>query len=70
MADAQTLREIAAKAIEGPFIDVPPGCKYSLADLRDVRWGRLSEQEKRHRLLQADAVIRALATSQEHSRDK
>lgn len=52
------LRERIARAINGPWSPVPEGSKFSLEQLREARWGWLSEQERGARLCEADAVIR------------
>jgi hypothetical protein len=46
-----------AMAMNGPHSELPPGMRYSLKDLRHVRWRQLSTNEQRQLLWQAKAAI-------------
>ena len=52
--------EAAARAIVGPWLPVPYGCRFTLDQMRDVRWRRTSPQEQDMARAQALAVLHAL----------
>lgn len=54
------LIERVAKAIEGPHLPVPDSSRYTLDELRDVRWRALSRQDQSIRLNEARAAIAAM----------
>ena len=47
-----------AMAINGPHSAVNKNSRYSLTDLRVVRWRQLTDQEQRYLMRQACAVLR------------
>jgi hypothetical protein len=53
-------RDTLAKAVLGPYKPVPPGAKYTLADLREVRWSDAESCERARALTITDAIIREL----------
>ncbi len=57
-----------ARAIEGPHRPVPEGSRFTLEELRDVRWNRLTEQERGARLNEAQAVLDMLGDQVFHFR--
>lgn len=59
------LVEKVAKAIEGPHKAVPADSKYSLEELRDIKWSHLSGQERSVRLNEAKSAIDAMNSSQQ-----
>lgn len=46
-----------AKAINGPCFVVPETSRYTLDELREVKWGFLSYHEQQELLLQAEAAL-------------
>lgn len=58
MADEELIEEIA-KAIEGPYLAKHIGWD-KLLELRDVKWDRLSAQEKGVKLSEARSVATTL----------
>jgi hypothetical protein len=61
MTEQDVLR--VAMAIEGPHLPVPPTCRYTLQELREVRWEYLSPSEQKLRLQEAKAAIEAMCVS-------
>lgn len=57
-------REQIARCIIGPRLPVPATSRFSLSDLRDVRWEAASPEDRADALSAADAII-ALATREE-----
>lgn len=53
-----------AMAINGPWLPVPKDSKFSLEQLRSVRWNQLSKQEQGSRLMEAKAVLRLFGYSE------
>lgn len=46
-----------AKAINGPYFVVPETSRYTLDELREVKWSFLSHHEQQELLLQAETAI-------------
>jgi hypothetical protein len=60
MTDDPELLAIA-KAINGPWRDVPAECKFTLQQLRDAKWEQLSISDQNCRLQEAKAVMAVVA---------
>jgi hypothetical protein len=68
MADTRSpeLTEVElAKILNGPFYKLPPDSKYTLEELREVRWGMTGEQLRGLLRQQARAAIEALSSKNE-----
>ncbi len=68
MPETMSPREKVAKCIIGPRNPVPDSSKFTLYQLRQVKWNAASESEKSDALWAADAILTALASgSGDHS---
>lgn len=58
-----------AQALEGPFNHPPLGSKYSLQELRQVKWNKLRHAEKLFRMNEAKSLINSLVEDEAFTRD-
>lgn len=56
---SESVVERMAKAIVGPHNPVPTGSRFSLLDLREVRWSNLTLQDQGYARIQARAALAA-----------
>lgn len=62
MTDTNAMREAVARCIIGPRRPVPAGCRWTLEELRAVRWNHATPSERADALSAADAILALLAT--------